>query len=131
VKDQTGYWIDLSDYDLETAEAMLSSGRFLYVGFMCHQTIEKIFKAYFCSTMDELPPYSHNLSLLAAKSGIDKFLTHEFRDLLNLLEPLNIEARYPTYKEMLLKSLTKSRCRELLEKTKELQTWVKEKLLKS
>jgi hypothetical protein len=48
-----------------------------------------------------------------------------------LLEPLNIEPRYPTYKEMLLKSLTQSRCRELLEKTKELQTWVKEKLLKS
>jgi hypothetical protein len=35
------YWIDLSDYDLETAEAMFQSKRFLYVGFMCHQTIEK------------------------------------------------------------------------------------------
>lgn len=39
------YWIELSDYDLETAEAMLKSRRFLYVGFMCHQTIEKAFKA--------------------------------------------------------------------------------------
>jgi uncharacterized protein YeeX (DUF496 family) len=43
------YWIELSDYDLETAEAMLKSKRYLYVGFMCHQTIEKIFtgKKYF------------------------------------------------------------------------------------
>ncbi len=41
------YWIDLSDYDLETAAAMLYSGRYLYVGFMYHQTIEKIIKAYF------------------------------------------------------------------------------------
>jgi HEPN domain-containing protein len=41
------YWIDISDYDLETAEAMLQSKRYLYVGFMCHQTIEKAFKAYF------------------------------------------------------------------------------------
>ncbi len=32
------YWLDLSDYDLETASAMLTSGRYLYVGFMCHQT---------------------------------------------------------------------------------------------
>ena len=39
------YWIDISDYDLETAEAMLQSKRYLYVGFMCHQTIEKAFKA--------------------------------------------------------------------------------------
>ena len=38
------YWIDISDYDFETAKAMLDSKRFLYVGFMCHQTIEKIFK---------------------------------------------------------------------------------------
>lgn len=35
------YWIEMSDYDLETADAMLLTGRYLYVGFMCHQTIEK------------------------------------------------------------------------------------------
>ena len=32
------YWIEMSDYDLETADAMLLTGRYLYVGFMCHQT---------------------------------------------------------------------------------------------
>ncbi len=42
------YWIELSDYDSETAEAMLNSKRYLYVRFMCHQTIEKIFKSFFC-----------------------------------------------------------------------------------
>lgn len=35
------YWVEMSDYDLDTAEAMLATGRYLYVGFMCHQTIEK------------------------------------------------------------------------------------------
>jgi hypothetical protein len=49
------YWIDLSDYDLETAEAMLTSKRYLYVGFMCHQTIEKAFKAYFTKLNPNLP----------------------------------------------------------------------------
>jgi HEPN domain-containing protein len=29
------YWIDISEYDMETAAAMLESGRYLYVGFMC------------------------------------------------------------------------------------------------
>ena len=42
--DKAQYWIEISDYDLETAEAMLHSKRYLYVGFMCHQAIEKIFK---------------------------------------------------------------------------------------
>ncbi|KAA6337958.1 hypothetical protein EZS27_013990 [termite gut metagenome] len=41
---KTKYWIDLSDYDLETAEVMLQNKRYLYVSFMCHQTIEKAFK---------------------------------------------------------------------------------------
>lgn len=50
------YWIDLSDYDLETAEAMLLSKRYLYVGFMCHQTIEKAFKAYYTDlNLKQLP----------------------------------------------------------------------------
>jgi hypothetical protein len=28
------YWINLSDYDMETADAMLLTKRYLYVGFM-------------------------------------------------------------------------------------------------
>jgi HEPN domain-containing protein len=47
MKDRIEYWIELSDYNLETAKAMLVTKRFLYVGFMCHQSIEKIFKAYY------------------------------------------------------------------------------------
>ena len=34
--DKVRYWIELSDYDLDTAQAMLETSRFLYVGFMCH-----------------------------------------------------------------------------------------------
>jgi HEPN domain-containing protein len=63
------YWIDLSDYDLETAEAMLGSRRFLYVGFMCHQTIEKAFKAYFTFLKSDVAPYSHSLSYIAKKGN--------------------------------------------------------------
>ena len=50
-KDKINYWLDLADYDLETAKAMLNSGRFLYVGFMCHQTIEKALKAMYCKKL--------------------------------------------------------------------------------
>ena len=40
------YWLDMAGYDLDTAKAMLSTGRYLYVGFMCHQAVEKSLKAY-------------------------------------------------------------------------------------
>lgn len=122
------YWVELSDYDFETAEAMLKSGRLLYVGFMCHQTIEKILKAYFSSISDEPPPFSHNLTLLSEKSGIFELLHDDFKEVINLLEPLNIEARYPTHKQQLLNSLTKTKCKDILLRTKKLQKWVKEKL---
>ncbi len=61
------YWIEISDYDLETAEAMLRTKRYLYVGFMCHQAIEKIFKAYYTGIKSDNAPFSHSLSYLAKK----------------------------------------------------------------
>jgi HEPN domain-containing protein len=128
LKETVKYWLDLSDYDLETAEAMLLSGRYLYVGFMCHQTIEKIFKAFFAANSKATPPFSHNLSYLAKKSDILELIPGHLLEIINVLEPLNIEARYPTYKELLMKDLTDAKCRNILLKTRELQLWVKEKL---
>lgn len=29
-------WLKLAEYDLDTAEAMHETKRYLYVGFMCH-----------------------------------------------------------------------------------------------
>lgn len=53
------YWIEMSDYDLETAKAMLATGRYLYVGFMCHQTIEKILKAFWSKNREGTPLKIH------------------------------------------------------------------------
>jgi HEPN domain-containing protein len=122
------YWIDLSDYDLETAEAMLQSKRFLYVGFMCHQAIEKAFKAMYTSRSSKTAPYSHSLSYLAKQGSFYDMLSEEQKTFLDQVEPLNIEARYPSHKERLLQSLTESKCRELISHTKEIQQWIKQRL---
>ncbi|MGL5787700.1 MAG: HEPN domain-containing protein [Bacteroidales bacterium] len=122
------YWIEMSDYDLETAEAMLLTGRYLYVGFMCHQTIEKILKAYWSSRLTEAPIKIHSLYRLSEKTELSKDLSEEQLDFIDKLEPLNIEARYPSYKERLIRSMTKEYCMELLEQTKQLQLWIKNKL---
>lgn len=95
------YWIELSDYDIETAAAMLISKRYLYVGFMAHQAIEKILKAYFVKSNKETAPFSHSLSYIAKQSENFDLFSEEQKDLIDMLEPLNIEARYPSHKKQL------------------------------
>ena len=122
------YWAELSDYDMRTAEAMLQGKRYLYVGFMAHQAIEKILKAYFVSCKGKTAPFSHSLSFLAKQSGIYDEFSEKQKDFLDTLEPMNIEARYPTHKEQLLKSLTEERCAGILKNAQELQRWILKKL---
>ncbi len=126
--DKVTYWTEMSDYDFDTAQAMLETKRFLYVGFMCHQAIEKILKAYWSKVFDEPPLKIHSLSRLAEKVGLDKEMSLEQLDTIDTLEPLNIEARYPSYKERLIQSLNASRCENLLKQTDELRIWIKSKL---
>lgn len=128
MEDKIIYWQELSDYDLETALAMLKSKRYLYVGFMCHQAIEKIFKAYYIRLRSENAPYSHSLSYLAKKGGFYDTFSEEQKDFIDQIEPLNIEARYPSHKERLLKSLTHEKSSAIFEQTRLLQQWIKEKL---
>ena len=120
----------MSDYDFDTAEAMLRTGRYLYVGFMCHQTIEKALKAYWSLVLDEPPLKIHHLSRLAAQTELVEELSEDQLSLIDMLEPLNIEARYPSYKEQLMKVLTSDYCEQLLNRTNELRLWIKDKLSK-
>jgi HEPN domain-containing protein len=125
---QVNYWKELSEYDLETAEAMLKSKRYLYVGFMAHQAIEKILKSYFVKIHADTPPYSHSLSYIAKKAELYELLSEKQQDFIALLEPMNIECRYPVHKEELLKTLTDEKCIEILKDTRELQIWIKQRL---
>ena len=127
--DRVKYWSDLSDYDLETAEAMFQTKRWLYVGFMCHQTIEKIFKAYWCSKKaDEPSPMSHNLINIAQSCGLNALMSEEQKLFISEIMPLNIESRYPSYKQAIEGSLSIEKCRKLIDNTKSLQIWIKERL---
>ena len=108
---------------------MLVSKRFLYVGFMCHRAIEKLLKAYYVSVKDEMPPYSHNLTYLAEKSSLLSQLSEDQKSFIDELEPMNIEARYPEYKERLLQQLSHKKCKEIITKAELLNTWIRQRLL--
>jgi len=62
------------------------------------------------------------------KANLMEVLSEEQKDCMDLLEPLHIEARYPSQKEHVLNSLTPERCGQILDMTMELQKWVKAKL---
>lgn len=119
------YWIELAEYDIQTAKAMLETKRFLYVGFMCQQTIEKSLKAIIAKN-NEFPPKTHNIIRLIEISKIE--IPEDYMELIYKLQPLNIEARYPAYKEQLLSQMTSKICEDLITKTEVLFKWIKTKL---
>jgi len=96
---------------------------------MCHQSVEKILKALYVAVKNDNPPYIHNLRRLAKECEIYNQLSDEQKDFIDKLNPLNIEARYPTYKDNLLKSLNIEKCKDIISKTKELHQWIKQMLL--
>ena len=122
------YWLESAEYDLQTARAMLETRRLLYVGFMCHQTIEKSLKGVFVARKpEEELPYIHKLMRLANQAEISDEMSEEQLSLLDMLSPLNIEARYPMHKAKLMESLTVERCKEMIQETEALFEWLKKK----
>jgi HEPN domain-containing protein len=130
LNEKVEYWLAIADYDIETARAMLKSGRFLYVGFMCHQTIEKALKAVISQDCKEgeIPPKIHDLSKLAVRTGLLDLMSEEQQDFIEDLNPLHIEARYPEYKDEIAAGLTKENCGELVLGTEKLLCWIKKQL---
>lgn len=128
MKEVVEKWISMVDYDLETAKAMYTTKRWLYVGFMCHQSIEKMLKGYWSAIREDDPPYKHNLLHLAELTGIAEMMNQKQRHFLNIMMPMNIEARYADYKDELFKSLTPEFCEKILIDTEALIIWIKNKL---
>jgi HEPN domain-containing protein len=126
--DKVNYWIELARYDLESAKVMFNGNRYLYVGFMCHQTIEKALKAYYTGHNQDTPPYTHNLIRLSELTNLLGDYDDKQRQTIMSLNPLNIEARYPVKKKELESLLTRDYCTQLLKDTEVLLQWIESKL---
>lgn len=127
-QEQIEYWIKLSEYDLEVAQAILEKGYYLHCGFMCHQSIEKVLKAYYVFSNETSPPRTHNLDRLIRDCFDKDELSEEQYDFIDELTPMNIQARYPAYKEMLYKLIDMEKAREILNNTEAMHAWIKEKM---
>jgi HEPN domain-containing protein len=130
------YWEEYAQYDLDTANVMFDTGRYLYTLFMCQQAIEKIVKGVYVLFTGEEPVKTHNIALifnnLCDREEFQRLVTDEdfvhrkdeYTPVFVRLLAFYISARYPAYKEKLTSMLTKSDTEEILVKAKEVFLWV-------
>ena len=121
------HWVERSEYDLDTAKAMLDTGRHLYVGYMCQQTVEKLLKAMIAHQNKENLPI-HNLNRLAEVAEISDLLSSEQITFLAELTPFCIEARYGDFKESLSEIINREKAGIIYRKTREMFEWLYQKI---
>jgi HEPN domain-containing protein len=121
------HWVERATYDLDTAKAMLDTGRFLYVTYMCQQAIEKLIKAIIAQQGKENFPI-HNLSRLAEIACLQDSLSSEQLSFLADLTPYHIEARYGDYKESLAEIVDEEQAMKVFKITRELYQWLYRKI---
>jgi HEPN domain-containing protein len=120
------YWLDTAQYDIDTADAMLKSGRWLYVVFMCQQAIEKLCKGLYILYIDDNVPRIHAIRQLVDRFsdkihdpvGVERYA------LFDRLSSFYIEGRYTDYKEKLSSAIDKQEAKAILTQTKEAFAWL-------
>lgn len=117
------YWLDIAQYDMDTAHSMQEAGRYLYTVYMCQQAVEKMLKTLHVQKLGKEAPYSHNLVYL--QSLVDLNPDESYLELMAELTAYYIEGRYPAYKQKLSLLVDRMKAQELLEKTTEIFQWLK------
>jgi HEPN domain-containing protein len=106
-EEKARHWLDIADYDLETAEAMQKSGRYLYTVFMCQQALEKLLKAIHVQQEGTEAPRTHNLAYLYGLLKLPQ--RQEYQQTMVNLNIYYLESRYPSYKQELSQILSGSK----------------------
>ena len=127
-KEKIKRWLSIVDEDLSVADDLYKTGHWLYVGFMCHQVIEKTLKAYWCVCRDDDPPYLHDHDRIAKGCGLYTKMSEEQKDFLQGIRDLNIEARYQDAKDAASRKLNSDNTAKILETTKQLHEWILERI---
>jgi HEPN domain-containing protein len=120
---QVKEWFIQSDYDIDTADAMLKTGRFVYCVFICHLALEKALKGLVVKKLDKVPSKINNLIFLIDELNLE--LTEEQLKFVYQLNSLSITTRYPEELNKLIKVYNLKTTEQILNKTKEIQQWIK------
>ena len=96
---------------------MLKSGRYIYVIFMCHLSLEKMLKAITTEITQKISPKSHNLIYLLKLGNIK--IPPELFDFMAKINNASIVTRYPEDFSKILEAYPKNVAEEYFCKTKE------------
>ena len=120
------YWLDIARYDLETAEAMLASKRWLYVVFMCQQAIEKLAKGLYTVYIDDNIPRIHNIISVIERfeDKLPEPVSEEYRHLFDKLSAFYLNNRYPDFISKLSIQIKETEAKDILTGTKEAFAWL-------
>jgi HEPN domain-containing protein len=120
-------WVERVTYDMETARVMLQTGRYIYVIFLCQQSVEKCLKALLAYQDKEVIPI-HNLRRLAETSGIVGELGEPSLLKLDFLSQFYINARYKEGIQELSKGITENVCADFIRFSEEMIEWLCQKM---
>ena len=120
-------WLKQAEYDLETAQALFASGRYIYTIFMRHLSIEKGLKGLYALAYNKDAPKTHNLNYLVEKISehIDIDLSDELDEFLKFLNEKSIPTRCPEDLKIILKDFKKTNTNKILKQTKDLLEWLR------
>jgi HEPN domain-containing protein len=120
-------WLDRVAYDIDTAKAMLQTGRLIYAIFMCQQSLEKCFKALLAHEEKEIVPI-HNLRRLAEQASLVQELNDSTLMKLDFLSSYYINARYKEDLDQLSKGVTEPMVQDFIQFSEGLITWLCQKM---
>lgn len=122
------YWIESSDRDFVTMQHLFEKHDYHWALFMGHLVIERLVKAYYVKSINNQPPFIHNLLRLAEKANLN--LTDDQKDFLVTVTTFNIRARYDDYKHAFYKTCTKEFTEKWIKEIEGFRSWIKAELLK-
>ena len=119
-------WKSYADRDLDAAKAMLETGRWFYVLFMCQQAVEKLVKGIYSLYVNGDVARTHNIGLLAnhIEDSADIVFDEETYELFNSLTKYYLADRYPDYLSKAGAQVDEKQATDIFNKTKEVFTWM-------
>jgi HEPN domain-containing protein len=120
------YWLDIAQYDIESAAINFKAGRWLYVAYMSQQAIEKLVKGLYILYIDDNIPRIHNIGLLIKnfENKLKTSINDELYTFFDNLSACYFENRYPDYRTKLSLSLNKDKDQLILTKSEEVFKWL-------
>src|SRR3990172_6088615 len=116
-------WLDRVAYDMDTAKAMVQTGRLIYAIFMCQQSLEKCLKALLAYQEREVIPI-HNLRRLSELAGIIGELDDATLMRLDFLSNYYINARYKEDLQQLEKGISEAVAQDFMQFAADLITFL-------